>query len=103
MKANFSFLYPGDHHDPERDADAIAGDLANTNYYNQGAPICVAIRSTMDVPKEFENHYLVDVMGKEFAWLNESFPKDRYKWYHWYESVFLVPPEMATFLILRWT
>ncbi len=105
MKANFSFLYSGDHHDPEKDADNIADYLSYTNFYNVGAPSICAVRAAphrCDLPEGFENHYVIDVMGKEFVWLNESFPKGCYKWYHWYESVFVVPSEMATILILKW-
>lgn len=56
-----------------------------------------------EVPSEFEGHYCVDVIGDEFAWMNESFPKEKYTWYLWFESVFVVPPEMAAFLKLRWS
>lgn len=55
-----------------------------------------------EVPSEFEGHYCVDVIGDEFAWMNEAFPKEKYTWYLWFESVFVVPPEMAAFLKLRW-
>ena len=55
-----------------------------------------------EVPSEFEGHYCVDVIGDEFAWMNESFPKEKYTWYLWFESLFVVPPEMAAFLKLRW-
>lgn len=54
-------------------------------------------------PEGFENYHVVDVLGKEFQWMNASFTKDKFTWYLWYESVFLVPAEMIPFLILRWT
>lgn len=101
MKANFGFVYPGDHRDPEIDADNHAEWLAVNNVRN-GPGQVRTLRDNDYPPEKFKNYYLVDVLGKEFVWMNNSFPKYRYKWYLWYESVFLVPEEMATFLILRW-
>ena len=49
-----------------------------------------------------ENYITVDVLGKEFLWMNDCFPKDKFTWYVWYESVFLVPKEKAAILIRRW-
>ena len=102
MKANFSFVYPGDHRDPELDADNHAAWLAHQSEFKFPGQVR-NIKDNDGLPEKFKNYYLVDVLGKEFAWMNDSFPKDRYKWYLWYESVFLVPEEMATFLILRWS
>lgn len=105
MKANFSFLYPdGDHLYPALDADSHATMLAK---YESVCP-CPSIRRP--AIQDFSllpgflvgDYYRVDVVGKEFIWMNDSFPKDKYKWYLWYESIFLVPEEMATFLILKW-
>lgn len=101
MKANFSFVYPGDHRDPEIDADNHADWLAVNNVRN-GPGQVRNLKDNDYPPEKFKNYYLVDVSGKEFVWMNDSFPKDRYKWYLWYESVFLVPEDMATFLILKW-
>lgn len=104
MKANFSFLYnDGDHLYPVLDADSHATMLAKYEC------ICPSIRRP--AIQDFSllpgflvgDYYRVDVVGKEFIWMNDSFPKDKYKWYLWYESVFLVPEEMATFLLLKWT
>lgn len=53
-------------------------------------------------PEGYENYYVVDVLGTEFIWMNEAFTKDKFTWYVWYESVFLVPDEMVSFLRLRW-
>ena len=104
MKANFSFIYPGDHRDPEIDADNHADWLAQHQLVKfEFSGKVRNLRDDDNPPEKFKNYYLVDVLGKEFVWMNDSFPKDRYKWYLWYESVFLVPEEMATFLILRWS
>ena len=54
------------------------------------------------VPTGFEGYYCVDVLGQEFDWMNSTFPKEKFKWYLWFESVFLVPEEMVPFLKLRW-
>jgi hypothetical protein len=102
MKANFSFLYPGDHRDPDTVADAHAAWIGSHGEVISLPPEIHPVRAP-DVPPGFENYYLVDVIGKEFVWLNKTFPKERFKWYCWYESVFLVPPEMATFLRLKWS
>lgn len=103
MKANFSFLYPGDHRDPEMDADEHALWLAK--YESSILPSIRPTHPNDSLPTKFlfKKYYCVDVLGKEFVWMNNSFPKDQYKWYLWYESVFLVPEEMATFLTLRWS
>jgi hypothetical protein len=52
--------------------------------------------------KNYPTHYPVDVFGTELKWMNESFPKETYEWYLWFESVFLVPEEMASLLMLKW-
>lgn len=54
-------------------------------------------------PEGYENYHIVDVLGDEFIWMNETFTRDKFTWYVWYESVFLVPDEMITFLRLRWS
>lgn len=54
-------------------------------------------------PEGYENYHVVDVIGNEFVWMNEAFTKDKFTWYVWYESVFLVPNEMLSFLRLRWS
>lgn len=103
MKANFSFLYPGDHRDPDIDADAHAAWVGRDGFANI-PPSIYPVSNLAGAPKKgFEDYYCVDVIGKEFVWLNESFPREHFEWYCWYESVFLVPPEMATFLRLKWS
>lgn len=54
-------------------------------------------------PDGYQEYHVVDVLGNEFIWMNETFTKDKFTWYVWYESVFLVPDEMLTFLALRWS
>lgn len=55
------------------------------------------------VPDGYENFHTVDVLGKELIWMNNTFPKENFTWYLWFESVFLVPEEMLPFLLLRWS
>lgn len=64
---------------------------------------CGFINSGREPPRGYENYVCVDVLGEEFAWMNEYFDREEYTWYLWFESVFLVTPEMATFLALRWS
>jgi hypothetical protein len=60
------------------------------------------INARREPPEGYEDYVCVDVIGKELEWMNEHFTKERYTWYVWFESVFLVTPEMATYLTLRW-
>jgi hypothetical protein len=53
-------------------------------------------------PDGFESFVCVDAMGEQFLWLNEQFPREQYIWYLWFESVFLVTPQMATLFRLKW-
>lgn len=53
-------------------------------------------------PEGYEDYICVDVLGEELVWMNEHFPKEKYTWYLWFESIFLVTPEMASYLALRW-
>jgi len=54
-------------------------------------------------PEGYEDYVCVDVIGPDFLWLNENFPKEKFTWYLWFESIFLVTPEMATFLKVKWS
>jgi len=54
-------------------------------------------------PMGYEDYVCVDVLGPEVVWMNEHFSREKFTWYLWFESVFLVPPEMVTFLELRWS
>lgn len=54
-------------------------------------------------PSGYESYHTVDVMGDGLVWMNNTFPKERFTWYLWFESVFLVPEEMVLFLMLRWS
>jgi hypothetical protein len=53
-------------------------------------------------PNGFESFVCIDAIGEQFLWLNENFPREQYIWYLWFESVFLVTPQMATFFRLKW-
>ena len=104
MKANFSFLYPGNHRDPDIDADNHAAWVSDPGFPDIPPRIYpYPVRDLGGVPKGVENYYRVDVCSKEFVWLNETFPRERFKWYCFEETMFWVPPEMATFLRLKWS
>ena len=93
MKANFSY-YNGllDQEEMDKTADWLC---------KYGEPDRGSIGGRI-TPEGFESFYCVDVLGSEFVWMNESFPKEHYTWYHWFESVFLVPEDMYLILVLRW-
>lgn len=97
MKANFQLLgEPGP--DTEFDVDSYAQHLA-ADYSTSFA----WFDDKRERPMGYESYRCVDLLGSEFAWVNENFPREQYTWYLWFESIFLVPPEMATFLQLRWS
>lgn len=52
-------------------------------------------------PPGFEEFHCVDIVGKSIEWVNEAFPKERFEWYLWFESVFLVTPEMYSHILLK--
>lgn len=74
--------------------------LADCNRSYQIVPYVDANRAP---PMGYEDYVCVDVFGEDFVWMNEHFPQEQFTWYLWFESVFLVTPEMATFLTLRWS
>jgi hypothetical protein len=43
----------------------------------------------------------IDILGEPLKWANEEFV-DR-EWYLWFESVFLVPEDMASLIMLKWS
>ena len=93
MKANFNSVHPCTQQELDDYAETIAYSACDWPGKIRNEPV---------LPNGFDGYYCIDVLGKEFNWMNESFPKEQYKWFHWFESIFLVPPEMATFLKLRW-
>ena len=95
MKANFRAM-PGTINFSDSELDHHADWLARPSIYKLPG----SFRN--EVPDGYEGYYCVDVVGDEFAWMNAAFPKEKYTWYLWFESVFVVPPEMASFLRLRW-
>jgi hypothetical protein len=53
-------------------------------------------------PEGYEAYHCIDVSGPDLVWLNKVFPQERFTWYAWFESVFLVPDAMYSFLVLKW-
>lgn len=94
MTANFRSLHP---HVSDTELDAQAHWLSS---YDNGKNGVIGGRQ---VPEGYESFRAVDVLGSEFKWMNDTFSKDKFTWYHWFESVFLVPEEMVPFLALRWS
>lgn len=74
----------------------IAERLMNIPWRNPGQI------NAHESPDGMKSYYTVDVIGEELRWMNDTFPKEQFTWYLWFESVFLVPEEMVTFLKLRW-
>ena len=96
MKINFEYIESMS----QSELEEHASYLANI----QPIPGIVKGKVTGNAPPEgYEGFHCVDVLGPEFVWMNETFTQDKYTWYLWFESVFLVPDEMATFLALRWS
>ena len=95
MKINFRAMHP-ETPDSELEEHAVWLLSEPHDIYLPG------IIGRVGPPQEFKDYTTVDVLGKEFAWMNETFSKDKFEWYLWYESVFLVPEEMLSFLYLRW-
>jgi hypothetical protein len=92
MKANFQLMDDvGGPWDPNKYAQHLAD--YNTGFFR--------IDQDRTPPEGYESYRCVDMLGPEFMWVNENFPREKYTWYLWFESIFLVPPEMATFLQLR--
>ena len=52
---------------------------------------------------EYPDMFVIDMLGGGLVWVNENFPKEKYTWYLWFESVFLVPAEMHSILRLKYT
>jgi hypothetical protein len=95
MKINFSSINHGTHKELMEHAKFLADHkplYISGGFLNPGR----------EPPSGYENYVCVDVVGSEFVWMNEYFAKEEYTWYLWFESIFLVTPEMATFLALRW-
>lgn len=97
MKANFRLLDFNGRRMDSNAANEHAKYLADTSF-NSGV-----FRSETALPTGFESYFCVDAIGKEFVWMNETFPAEEYVWYLWFESVFLVPENMAIILRLRWS
>jgi len=97
MKANFRGLRGT--LIPDEELDQHANWLAAFPHLAALSPPRIGTRTP---PKGYEDMVTVDVFGTEFVWMNLVFPREHYEWYLWFESVFLVPPEMATFLRVRW-
>ena len=85
---------------PDNELAAHGEWLANYETTFQLSPCVDTNRAP---PAGYENFVCIDVLGPEFVWMNEHFSQEKYTWYLWFESVFLVPPEMATYLQLRWS
>jgi len=49
------------------------------------------------------DYYDLDLLGQHLVWANDNFPSDKYLWYHWFESIFIVPPEMYSFYLAKWS
>jgi len=99
MKANFQFIPLPDEQD-SNDNWTPDDHLEWITSHNSNWGMIDADRLP---PEGYETYHCVDVGGDTLKWMNESFTSDKFTWYVWFESVFLVPDEMLTFLALRWT
>ena len=55
----------------------------------------------VDGHKKYPNLIAIDMLGEALEWANEEFA-DR-EWYLWFECVFLVPEDMASLIMLKWS
>lgn len=85
---------------PDNELAAHGEYLADLKYMYGLAPHVDTSRAP---PMGYQDYVCVDVLGSEFVWMNEHFSREKFTWYLWYQSVFLVPPEMVTFLELKWS
>ena len=74
--------------------------LTTSPFDVDGNPGRIAVHAT---PRGYEHYHTVDVIGPALIWMNETFPKEKFTWYLWFESVFLVPEEMMPFILLKWS
>ena len=102
MKANFGSIHKEHLNDEQSEMDHHAKYLASEWGWRSG-PGKIRRGAGRTPPDGYESYTVVDVLGKEFIWMNETFPKEKFKWYLWFESVFLVPEEMVPFLLLKWS
>ncbi len=72
-------------------------------YHDFGISYRFLGKSSKEIVDRYPEYYAVDVIGNELVWMNENFCKEKYTWYLWFESIFLVPDEMACALHLRWS
>lgn len=92
MKANFQLMDDtGCRWDPDKYAQHLAANF----------PSFFRIDQDRKRPEGYEEYHCVDMLGPEFEWINQNFPREQYTWYLWFESIFLVPADMLTFLTLR--
>ena len=71
MKANFRAMPGADISNSELDRRC-----AGLAFGLPGIEIPGSFRD--EVPSGYEGHYCVDVIGDEFVWMNESFPKEKF-------------------------
>jgi len=95
MKANFQSIKG--HKSSQEKLDQHASYIGARDWISP-----VRIDSMLPPPPGYEGYHTIDVIGENFIWLNETFTKDKVAWYVWFDSVFLIPEEMASFLSLKW-
>lgn len=96
MKINYQSMYDTSDKELQEHFDWLTS-FGSNDYAGSGKI------SEQPSPEGYENFHVVDVLGNELVWMNDTFSKEKFTWYLWFESVFLVPDEMLPFLILRWS
>lgn len=98
MTINFEYLYPEEN--PVDLDEYFMWLTSDRDGPMSDTPGKIGIHGTAE---GYEDYVSVDVLGSELMWMNETFPREKFTWYLWFESVFLVPDEMVPFLRLRWS
>lgn len=103
MKANFQFIHlPVDLPPGESDINDDWTPDVHLVWITSHKNSWGKIDSDREPPEGYEAYTCVDAGGTTLEWMNKSFPADKFTWYVWFESIFLVPDNMLTFLRLKW-
>lgn len=96
MKLNFKSIYKNF---PDNELIELAEMIANFDESEKGI---IWDKDEYSI-RGFKSHTMIDVCGSEFAWMNKTFHSEKFTWYHYSETMFLVPDEMLSVLKLRWS
>jgi hypothetical protein len=76
--------------------------LLSINYYRVDDDFGIFRGKIDDEFAPAPDYYAIDLVGDRLKYANEHFPKDKFTWYLHFESVFAVPENMYSALLLKW-